>query len=648
MSDNNTEIGMRKKEYNIFLSSIKKIFRKALSLFGFKVKVIAISQDTYSETSEAPEVVSVDIPSVSEAIQQKNKDDTSSPTFPKVMTYPTSGGNIIIPNLAIGHRREMGKTSETIMFEYWGNVDNGQEKMDSLTREYYPFALKPQTGLQILRYTPFEGTVNGASEPMLYGKLCHLEEIEPEIQVLKNVSLPIEKRNYGYKPDIVIKWESKSICIDVEIDEAYDILSRKPIHYTDEDCNDYLRNAYFLKNGWYVIRIAEEQVIKEIDKVYNYVSYVIFVLSQDERFKTISNIEPRKRWSREEAQTLAVNNYREEYLEIEPIKATPEPVINTPQEDNKEGYNIPDNCIFTPPYTDIVDNPYSEQSDHLKEEAEKCRYLRIKKSGKGYEFITTKDKINYFFHGIRLFDIVEDKEYYLSFADIDSFESMEEIMIEKEEDLPWHYFMYENIVHCRPIHFIYSKTSENGPTERTVLYLSPYIMLNNTYSSKYLEDHSAKDWLNGVSWHMHKSLCNVNNIPQFTGYCTYRKDIRTFDALRILEGYAFNCYKPWANYDTNDVLEVLEKGDGKLAEIIYSHFTDEDKAKYFNIANNAHALVMQGRLDDAMKLYRTYSKDYVIPDNGTWGDAILADINSYISKDIHKAEFEEMKKLYEE
>ena len=49
-----------------------------------------------------------------------------------------------------------------------------------------------------------------------------------------------------------------------------------------------------------------------------------------------------------------------------------------------------------------------------------------------------------------------------------------------------------------------------------------------------------------------------------------------------------------------------------------------------------------------MILYNTYSKDYAIPNNGTWGDAIFADFNSYISKGIHKAEFEEMKKLFVE
>lgn len=640
-------MGMEKKDMFGLLFSIKDIIINVFSWLGFSGKTTPKPQEFGHNVVGEPEVISIEIPSVPDAIQQKKKqDNTSSPQSPKVMSYSTSGGNMIIPNLAIGNRREMNKTPETIKFEYWGKVDNGHETMDSLTRENYPFTLIPQTGSQILAYTLFEGTVNGVSEPKLYEKLRHFEEIEPEIQVLKNVSLPIKKRNYGYKPDIAIKWESRSICIDVEIDEPYDILSRKPIHYTDEDCSDYLRNAYFLEKGWYVIRIAEEQVIKDIDKVYNYVLHIIFMLSQDERFKATDDIEPRKRWSQEEAQKLAEKNYREEYLEIEPVKATPEPVSTT-QEVNKEGgYNIPENYTFSPPNTDVIDSPYSKLSNQMKEEAEKCQYFKIKKSGNGYEYITNNDKIKYFFHGIRLFDIVEDKEYYLSFADIDSYKGKENIKIEKGER-EWPYIMYDAIVNCRPIHIVYDKTSEPIPTERTIIYLVPYLKYTEG-AQRFIEKYSKMGWLKMCSLHFYSDLCNLEQYPECSGYCLYRNDLRAFNSYRILEGYVYDCFKPLAEYDTEHMLDVLEKGDGRLAEIIYSHFTDKKKGEYYNVANNAHALVMQGRLDDALILYNTYSKDYAIPNNGTWGDAIFADFNSYISKGIHKAEFEEMKKLFEE
>ena len=554
---------------------------------------------------------------------------------------------MIIPNLAVGKRRMAGKTSEIIEFEYWGKVINGLEKMDSLTKDDYPFYLCPQTGTSILSCTSFEGTVNGVSEPRLFSKLQCLKEIEPEMLILKDVSLPIKNRDYGYKPDVAIVWKSKGICIDVEVDEPYDILSRKPIHYLDGECSDYLRNAYFLENGWYVIRVTEEQVIKKIDDVYNYISRLVFAISEDERFKVDSDIKPLKRWSHEESQKMAENNYREKYLE-EFLGHKLEIVTPSIDDDGDDDYNAPNGNKFKLPQIDIIDHPYKDLSNRLKETAEENHYLRVKKSGNGYEYVTTKEHIEYYFHGIRLFDVVENKEYYLSYSDIDSHIGMENIKIEKSNEQEWGDFIYETIIHCRPIHYKYSKTSEYGPTERTVLYLSPFIWLNHSNANEYREKHSASEWLKGVTSHMHKSLCNLYNLSQYTGYCTYRKDIRTFNSNRIIEGFAYNCYKPWAYYETQDVLEVLEKGDGRLAEIIYSHFTDEKKGEMCNIANNAHALVMQGKLEEALKLYRTYPKENAISDNETWGDAILVDINSYISKGIHKAEFVEMKKLFEE
>lgn len=227
----------------------------------------------------------------------------------KVVINQSSGGIVIVPNaLAIGERRAMGKIDESMEFRYIGKVQNGKDKMDVLTHDNYPFMLIPQTGTSILGCNAFEGIVSGVSEPKLFEALKKLKKIETEIEVIQNVSLPIKRRNYGYKPDIAILWKSKGIAIDVEIDEPYDIKSREPIHCTDDE-KDYIRNAYFLENGWFVIRIAEEQVIKNVDGIYGYVSNIISVFAKDKRFARDYGINPVKRWSKEEAQKMAEDGY---------------------------------------------------------------------------------------------------------------------------------------------------------------------------------------------------------------------------------------------------------------------------------------------------------------------------------------------------
>lgn len=631
-----SEIGLGVK----VIKALRTLFYKAFSEIKVFWKVDETLPNTNIELASSPDIISVDIPSAIDALNPSSQ-NTSSPS--SIMSYSTSGGNIIIPNLALGKRRKSKKTGEIVDFEYWGKVINGLDKMDSLTKDDYPFYLCPQTGTSILSYTSFEGTVNGVSEPLLFSKLKSLGELEPEIEILKDVSLSIKKRDYGYKPDIAIVWKSKGICIDVEVDEPYDILSRKPIHYLDGECSDYLRNAYFLENGWYVIRVTEEQVVKKIDEVYNYISRLVFAISEDERFKVDSDIIPLKRWTREEAQRMAENNYREGYLEAF-LGHKLEIVQPTTNEDGE--INAPNGFGGERPQIDILEHPYKDLTDRLKDTAEENHYLRIKKSENGYEYVTTKEQIEYYFHGIRLFDVVENKEYYLPFAVIDSYKGMEDIKIENGEK-DWPYLMYDAIINCRPIHIVYDKTSEPIPTERTIIYLVPYLKYTEG-AQKFIDEYSEMDWLKMCSLHFYSDLCNLEQYSECSGYCLLRNDLRAFNSYRILEGYVYDCFKPLTEYDTEHVLKVLEKGDGRLAEIIYSHFTDEKKGKYYNVANNAHALVMQGRLDDAMKLYNTYPKDFAISDNETWGDAILEDINAYVAKDIHKVEFEEMKKLFEE
>ena len=118
-----------------------------------------------------------------------------------------------------------------------------------------------------------------------------------------------------------------------------------------------------------------------------------------------------------------------------------------------------------------------------------------------------------------------------------------------------------------------------------------------------------------------------------------------FNSFRILEGYAYDCYKPLVKHGTKDVLEVLDKGDGRLAEIIYSHFTEEEKNNYANIANNGHALVIQGKYEEALTFYSSIPKEKVIFDNVTWHQALCEDIETFCRNETYGAKFDHVKKL---
>ena len=609
------------------MKSINELFRLIVIIPIGKLRVLLKKSNNNIST------ITDDVDELSQADPATKTSDSDN-----VFIDNTSEGIVIVPNdLAIGERRAMGKTNESMAFRYIGKVRNGKDKMDVLTHDNYPFILIPQTGISILDCNPFEGFVCGVSEPKLFEALQRLKEVEHEIEVIKNVTLPIKKRNYGYKPDIAILWKSKGIAIDVEIDEPYDIKSREPIHCTDDE-KDYIRNAYFLDNGWFVIRIAEEQAIKNVDGIYGYVSNIISAFAKDERFARDCSIDPVMRWSKEEAKKMAVDGYREKYLEL------PLEIKNSDPDKNSESdYIAPQNFVFNKPTIEIIDHHYDESSNKIREVAESYTYIRIKRIEDGYEYITTKDSIKYSTVGVSIKDVIEDKKFYLPYANIDSCVGLDTIKVEKG-DIDWQEFVYDTMVHCRPIHFRYEKTSEPGPTERTVLYIKPFL----TYyegAQKYMEKHSKMDWLKYVSHGVYDWLCNLNNMSEFSGFCLYRKDVRMFNSFRILDGYAYDCYKPLVKYDTDDVLRVLDKGDGRLAEIIYSHFTNEEKNDYSNVANNGHALVIQDKYDEALNYYFRFPEEKVICDNVTWYDALWEDVEKFSKNEKYGSKFDHVKKL---
>ena len=595
-------------------------------------KLRTLLKKSHEETAEANSV-SGDV-----EVETLPKPEAEESGSNKVVINQSSEGIVIVPNnLVIGERRAMENTDESMDFRYIGKVQNGKDKRDVWTHDNYPFILIPQTGTSILGCNTFEGIVSGVSEPKLFDALKKLTEIETEIEVIQNVSLPIKRRNYGYKPDIAILWKSKGIAIDVEIDEPYDIKSRKPIHCADDE-KDYIRNAYFLENGWFVIRIAEEQVIKNVDDVCGYVFSVISVFAKDKRFARDCSINPVKRWSKEEAQKMAEDGFREKYLEF-PFEIKD----STPDQTSEGGYIAPQNFDFKKPTLEIIDNRYDELSNKIKEVAEDHTYIRIKRLEDGYEYITTKDLITQSTIGVTFKDVVEEKEFYLSYANIDSCVGLDSTKVEKG-DIDWQEFIYDTMVHCRPIHIMYDKTSEYFPTERDVFYIVPYIK-NTDGAIKYIEQYSEMGWLKMCSRHFYESLSNLRCMTLFSGYCSYRKELRMFNYYRILDGYAYDCYKPLIKYDTNDVLRVLEKGDGRLAEIIYSHFTNEEKEDFVNIANNGHALVIQEKYDEALKYYYKFPEGMVISGSMTWRQGLLEDIDKFSKNETYGSKFDHVKKL---
>ena len=124
-------------------------------------------------------------------------------------------------------------------------------------------------------------------------------------------------RDTPYKPDILIHDSYNNIIINIEIDEPYSIISGEPIHFQDADTN---RNSYFLSKGWFIIRFAEEQIVKQpeicrtlVIDVYKAILYSDYNKIIEKKFDYPPIV---TQWSKQEAINMYSRRFRDSYLHL--------------------------------------------------------------------------------------------------------------------------------------------------------------------------------------------------------------------------------------------------------------------------------------------------------------------------------------------
>lgn len=565
--------------------------------------------------------------------------------------FPSASGILLLPNkMNLGRRRKRGTKPENVELEYVGTVTCGNYYIQHYDSENARYALAPRNGTRILGYQCYGGTTGGITEPLLYHALKEVFKYEPEIDVLQNISLPIRNRNYGYKPDIAVIWKRYGIYFDIEIDEPYDILTRRPIHY--KGCADVLRNAYFIDSGWFVYRVPEINVVNNTVDVAKDIADSISQLVMDSRFVFDIDMEDIPCWTYEQAKAWAEENYRENYLGIDPV-VPEEPRDEEPEPmdtDSSQVYCAPRNFVFVRPDSDILDDRYEDERSMIMEDASKAKYLKLKRIYDGYEFVTVKNSIKFcveaYCYGIRFDDVVEDKSCFLGFCDLDSWQPMDELFRKPMSD-DWEINIWDCIRQCNPIKMRY--TSQSGERERKDFYLTPWYdwFYDDPEMKKYKEGACPLLLQVGCGW-IHESVAQVERLTYFCAQDSYRNELRTFKVSRMQDVKIYDCFKPLYVYGVNYLWELLTKGYGKEVEDLYHHLSTALRKDPFVKGNYANALVMASYNDKAYEIYTGFPKEMRCDANHTWHDLCVTDINYFIEKEIYADEFSQMKSLLKE
>jgi len=144
-------------------------------------------------------------------------------------------------------------------------------------------------------------------------------------EISGDIRLNTSKDSRPFEPDIAIidKKTSLNLRIDIEIDEPYAGVSRKPIHLINED---YLRDLYFAERGWIVIRFTEYQVHTNENACLKFIADLLETLypslSISSKINCKEQIKVEKQWDLLQAQKWEKARWREQYLNHEFVEQT--------------------------------------------------------------------------------------------------------------------------------------------------------------------------------------------------------------------------------------------------------------------------------------------------------------------------------------
>lgn len=478
------------------------------------------------------------------------------------------------------------------------------------------------------------GATVGVMEPVLQVFLYKMCKEINGIKVLENVKLPILNRNYSYRPDFCLYWEKKKIYIDIEIDEPYDIVSRKPIHYLGN--GDNLRDRYFIRNGWCVLRFAEQQIKDNAEGVINYVKRVLRWLTDESEIKIHDNtLDSINRWSYEEALEMSSNNIREKYLGL-PMKINSEVMSNM---------DIPSEIqsVFIKPAEDILpDLPVYNECKWISVVKQlkhsNCEYC-IAKRNNGYQWvyickslkITSQDGLNLITGdsplGIELDFLLDDIIDITPLKELFSDVHWERKSSKSSNDYKTlNEILFDAIAYGKPIWVAYNSKTSGYSTRflsnivyhwRTSRYSTPHIGLG--YCAKY----------------------NMQFLTHFHAYCSNRKEFRMFatderiEKLRVLNcNHVYFINGEYADSFASLVMHPYENNNGNAffenADEILRIMPQNEFESTFVQGNLANLQVMRGEIDKAISTYQQKPYNYFIDPSITWGETCISDIKYFI------------------
>lgn len=186
---------------------------------------------------------------------------------------------------------------------------------DKFDNDYYPIVKIPKKGSIVFPHRNNKAQRRGFTEVDFETKLRKSFPLDCNYAVSGDVCILPPHFDRPYEPDIAIieKSNKYGIRIDIEIDEPYSGVDKKPIHFID--CGDEFRDRVFNALGWIVIRFSERQIFRESENCIAFIQHILTLIDNDFQLTVPKNEpSPEKRWTETEAKTMIVEKSRENLL----------------------------------------------------------------------------------------------------------------------------------------------------------------------------------------------------------------------------------------------------------------------------------------------------------------------------------------------
>ena len=177
--------------------------------------------------------------------------------------------------------------------------------------DYYPIISFPQESIAPMP------PMDGHSDICDYSDDYFVKILENSglaMKIRTDCHLDVPCRAIPYEPTIVLTDGMGKWFVDVEIDAPYHGWYRVPLHFTEG--KDAVRDGYFNRCGWTVVRFTERQVRTQPDACIALLKSVIDCVEGSSEEPTIA-VTPEDRWTFKKALAMERDLYREKYLGIQ-------------------------------------------------------------------------------------------------------------------------------------------------------------------------------------------------------------------------------------------------------------------------------------------------------------------------------------------